>query len=307
MKIALENAAVRNEARWILYTAWVTISLQLFLHPVVALVRLAFANDDVSHILLIPFIAAGVLYIERRRIFPHISYGPCSAVLFLALSGIVICWTLVLRARVTATSTLVPFTLALVLFWIAGFAFFFGKTTLAAGRFPLLLLLLMVPLPDYVMSRLIYVLQAGSAAVTAALFDLFGIPFLQEGFIFHLARVNIRLAEECSGIRSSMALLILALLVGHFTLTGLWKQVAFLACSLFMIVLKNGIRIATLTLLASYVDPGFLTGRLHRDGGVVFFLLTLLLLLPILSLLRCGESSQVAGKKEGDATTLPNL
>jgi exosortase/archaeosortase family protein len=58
---------------------------------------------------------------------------------------------------------------------------------------------------------------------------------------------------------------------------------------LFVMILKNGVRIVTLTLLASYVDPGFLYGRLHREGGVVFFLLGLLLLFPVLWLLQRGE------------------
>ena len=57
-----------------------------------------------------------------------------------------------------------------------------------------------------------------------------------------------------------------------------------------MMILKNGIRIATLTLLAMYVDPGFLYGRLHHQGGVVFFLIGLLLLLPILLLLQKSEA-----------------
>ena len=58
---------------------------------------------------------------------------------------------------------------------------------------------------------------------------------------------------------------------------------------LLIMVVKNGIRIATLTILAQYVDPGFLYGRLHREGGVVFFLLGLVLLLPILWLLQRSE------------------
>ena len=47
-------------------------------------------------------------------------------------------------------------------------------------------------------------------------------------------------------------------------------------------ILKNGIRIATLTLLAMYVDPSFLTGRLHHEGEVIFFVMSLLLPLPML-------------------------
>ena len=57
-----------------------------------------------------------------------------------------------------------------------------------------------------------------------------------------------------------------------------------------VMIIKNGIRIVTLTLLANYVDPGFLYGNLHREGGVVFFMIGLLLLVPVLWLLQRGES-----------------
>jgi hypothetical protein len=35
-----------------------------------------------------------------------------------------------------------------------------------------------------------------------------------------------------------------------------------------------------------YVDPEFLTGQLHHEGGIVFFLLALALLAPVLFVLR---------------------
>jgi len=71
----------------------------------------------------------------------------------------------------------------------------------------------MVPIPNFLLDRLIFLLQEGSAWITGALFDLVGVPALREGLVFHLAKVSIEVAKECSGIRSSMALLILALLV----------------------------------------------------------------------------------------------
>src|SRR6266436_2635411 len=151
-------------------------------------------------------------------------------------------------------------------------------------------LFLMVPLPKFLLEHVIHLLQTGSAWITGALFDLLGVPVLREGFVLHLARVNIEVAEECSGIRSSMALLILALLVTHFRLRSFWKKVLFLACGLFMMILKNGIRIVSLTLLAVHVDPSFLYGKLHHEGGIIFFLLSLLLLAPLLWLLQRGEA-----------------
>jgi exosortase/archaeosortase family protein len=53
-----------------------------------------------------------------------------------------------------------------------------------------------------------------------------------------------------------------------------------------IVCVTNGLRIASLTLLAEYVDPSFLHGSLHRQGGMGFFLLALLLLFAILQPLR---------------------
>jgi exosortase len=193
--------------------------------------------------------------------------------------------------------------LAVILLWIAGFAFSFGKAAVKSAYFSLLFLFLTVPLPNFLLERIISLLQAGSAEITEVLFNLTGVPALREGLVFHLARVNIEVARECSGIRSTIALLILALPVVHYGLHALWKKLFFLACAFFMMILKNGMRIVTLTLLAMYVDPSFLFGKLHRDGGIVFFLLGLLLLLPVLILLRRGESSALAGTKELGASS----
>jgi exosortase len=178
----------------------------------------------------------------------------------------------------------------MVLLWLSGFALFFGREALKNGRFPLLFLCLTIPFPVVLLNHSIYFLQRGSADIAEMIFDLVGVPALREGFVFHLAHFNIEVAKECSGIRSSLALLILALVAGHLLLRTPWKQVVFVIAGLLIMVVKNGVRIATLTILAEYVDPGFLFGRLHHGGGVVFFLLGLVLLLPILWLLQRGET-----------------
>ena len=275
--------------RWRLFGCWIVLSSLIFSHAMIALVRMSLSNADVSHLILIPFISAWVMFVERRKIFLDLSYDRVfgGSLLFLAC-----CATLASRfvgGGLLLDMQLSGYILALVLSWIAGFAFLFGKSASRAGYFSLVFLFLMVPLPKFLINHVIYLLQVGSAWITGALFDFLGVPVLREGFVFHLARVNIEVAEECSGIRSSMALLILALLVAHFRLRSFWKKILFLACGLFLMILKNGIRIVSLTLLALHVDPSFLYGRLHHQGGGVFFLLSLLLLAPLLWLLQRGE------------------
>ena len=119
------------------------------------------------------------------------------------------------------------YVLSLVLLWVAGFAFLFGRTVSKAAYFPLLFLFLMVPLPSSILDRITCYLQVGSAWITGGVFDLLRVPALRDGLVFHLARVSIEVAKECSGIRSSMVLLILALVIVHFCLKRFWTKVLF--------------------------------------------------------------------------------
>ena len=271
--------------RLVLFAGWTLLFSLLFAKPLAALFRMSFLSDDVSYLVFIPFIAAWSLFVDRHKIFASASYDrTVAAGLFFCAACIGLVTFLVNKG--SADLRLSSFILALVMFWISGFLLLFGKAASRAACFSLLFLFLMVPLPQFLLNRTIYLLQSGSAWITGSFFDLLGVPVLQEGFVFHLSTVNIEVAQECSGIRSSMALLILALIVAHFYLASFWKKALFVVFGLFIMILKNGIRIATLTLLAVYVDPSFLTGKLHHQGGIVFFLIGLFLLAPLLWLLQ---------------------
>jgi len=278
--------------QWFLFSGWVALSLLLFLSPVLALVRLALSQDDHSHLVIIPLISAILLYLERDKLPQQTSSDKILTGAFLFLAAGISLGLHYGAGSTIAGLKLSGWILALVLVWIAGFTFFFGKATLGAAYFPFLFLLLMVPIPNFLLDHIIFLLQQGSAWITGVLFDIAGVPALREGLVFHLAKVSIEVAKECSGIRSSMALFIVALLVAHFRLRNFWNKVFFVAFGLFLMILKNGVRIATLTLLAVYVNPDFLFGRLHHQGGVVFFVLALLLLLPLLFFLERQEAKK---------------
>jgi exosortase len=275
--------------RWLLYGLWIATSFAIFWRPFRSLVHFALENDDASHILLIPFLSAWILFTERKNIFQIVSYDFTAAVFFLLPALFSYGWIHGSATSWSLENWLAGCTLALVFLLIAGFALIFGRKALRNGRFSFLILFLAVPLSDFLLHRIVYFLQRGSAEITAVLFDVVGVPYLRDGFVFHLARANIEVAHECSGIRSSMALFILALLVGHFALRSFWRQFALVLLGLLVMIVKNGVRIATLTLLANYVDPGFLFGKLHRAGGVVFFLFGLILLVPCLWFLQRSE------------------
>ena len=270
--------------RWLLFAVWLACSIGASWTAFNALLRYSFGNDDASHILLIPFICAWLMFIDRGGIFKSLSSDVFTCFALLVPGLALVFWSI-------KSQPISPWlcALGLVLVWIAGFALAFGRAPLKAAHFPLMFLFLFIPLPEALLSRVVYVLQKGSAEISALLFGLTPLPVLREGFVFHLPRFSIEVASECSGIRSSIALLVLAILVGHFFLRTWWKQVIFLLAGFVVMIVKNGIRIVTLTLLATYVDPGFLYGNLHREGGAVFFLIGLLLMVPVFWILQSRE------------------
>jgi|KBSMisStandDraft_5_1062788.scaffolds.fasta_scaffold12330_4 exosortase len=300
-QVTAANAALLGSPsrRIVFFAAWVVATGLLFFAPLSRFVGYALSNDNASHAILIPAIFIWILYLERGRIFTTLGSDLHSALFFFIPGCLVSVGYFFFASRLSELNRLSVCIFALILLWVAGFAFIFGRKALQNARFPLAFLLLTIPIPDFLLDKTIYFLQKGTTEIAAVLFDWSGVPVLRDGFVFHLARVNIEVARECSGIRSSLALIILAILVAHFCLRTFWRQAVLVLIGLFVMILKNAIRIVTLTLLASYVDPGFLYGNLHREGGVVFFLIGLALMAPVLWWLERSEGKLPASPAAG--------
>jgi exosortase len=148
----------------------------------------------------------------------------------------------------------------------------------------------MAPIPEAVLDKVVFALQKGSAEMTYALFKLFGVPVFWQGFRFSLPGVEIEIAKECSGIRSSLALFITGMLAGHLFLQSGWRKVVLCLSTIPIAIFKNAVRIVTLSSLGVYVDRGFLFGRLHHQGGLLFALIALAIFAPLLFTLQKSES-----------------
>jgi exosortase len=180
---------------------------------------------------------------------------------------------------------------SLIMLWGA-FIFAYGINAFTVSLFPLLFLVFMIPGPAFVMEKIISFLQIGSTEFANFLFWVSQAPYLREGFVFHLPDISVEVAPQCSGIRSALALFITALLAGYLFLNSWWRRIILVLCIFPITMFKNGIRIATLTLLGAYVDPRILQSDLHREGGIPFFIVALLLMAPILYFLRKTEGAR---------------
>jgi exosortase len=272
------------------FVLFLAASVVVFWMPLRNLFSFSVIHDYASHIIFIVPVSAYLIYLHRGEVFAAVKNGIIpGSILFLI--GTVL-WWLAEKSAVSPLrdNELSLATLGIVVIWIAGFIFFYGTRAFAMGRFPLLFLLLLVPVPEIAIEKITYFLQAGSAAVAYGLLRLFSVPVLKQGFILRLPNLDIEVAKQCSGIRSSLALLITVLILGHFVLRSGWRTALLVLCMVPILVLKNGVRIVAVTLLSIYVSRSFLHGWLHTSGGIVFYFLGLALLIPIVIALRKSES-----------------
>jgi exosortase len=282
-----------GSARNVLFLFVVAVSISLFWTPLRTLLDYSMRGghqyDQYSHTMLIPFVSLALILFERRRIFKTAGYGFGVGAAFLVV-GIILGWPAQWALRqLGIEESLSAKILGLVIFWMAGFILCYGTQAFRAGLFPLLFLLLTVPIPRTILDKPLTAVQYGSTEVCSLIFSLVGVPVFRQGTVFSLPNISIEVAKECSGIHSTLALFIVSLLAGHLFLSSGWKKFVLVLFTLPIVCVTNGLRIAILTLLAVYVDASFLYGNLHRVGGIGFFLVAIALLFGILWLLRKGE------------------
>ena len=111
----------------------------------------------------------------------------------------------------------------------------------------------------------------------------------QDALILSIPGVTIEVARECSSIRSSLMLVVATMVIAQLLLRSPWRKALLVALAVPLSVAKNGLRIFTIAMLGTRVDRGFLNGRLHHQGGIVFFAIALVLVFLLLWLLRRTE------------------
>lgn len=277
--------------RTVVFIAFVVLWLIFFWGRLSTLVQLSFHYENIfySHAALIPMVTASILWLNRRNIFANAEYGLASGTLLLLAGGVLYWAGEKYIPGLNPNDNLALAIFSVVLIWMAGFALCYGKLAFRRATFPLLFLFFMVPIPSHLLERIILLLQKASADVAHLFFILTGVPVFQEGFIFSLPGINIEVAKQCSGFRSSLALLITGLIAGHFYLRSPWRKILLTLFIVPLVVVQNSLRIVILSLLAVYVDERFLTGSLHHHGGIVFFLFAVTILFLVLRLLQRSE------------------
>jgi len=263
----------------------IAFSLAFSWAPLVKTFRLAWTNEAYTHIVLIIPLSLALIYFDSKTARPVIEPGRHSGLVLLAVALAVACfarWGGALGPDMRLTLSMV----ATVLWWVASVLFSFGLPVFRAFLFPLCFLFWLVPFPDFLLNRIIETLQNDSAIATRWMFQLARVPVTQNGIMLSLPDLDIMVERECSSIRSSMVLIVTTMVLAHLFLRSWWRKLIVILIAIPLSVAKNALRIFVIVELALRVDPQYLTGDLHRRGGIVFLLIATIIVAGMLWLLR---------------------
>jgi exosortase len=168
--------------------------------------------------------------------------------------------------------------ISFVLFLASTVVFVAGWRHLRILAFPFALLLVAIPIPAIVMTRITLPLQFAASHMAEMGLTSAGIPVLREGNVLILPNAVLQVAEACSGIRSLMALLTMALVMARFADPRWLARGVIILAAVPVAIAINSIRV-TLTAAGTYwYGPVLLEGLVHETLGWLMFVLALGLL-----------------------------
>jgi exosortase C (VPDSG-CTERM-specific) len=292
LNVSPPATAVRGRplARVWVYGIFLAALVAAFSGTLIALFKHASGSDLHSHIVLIPVVSIYLLVLQRRRlpVEYHSSVAPGLVLLITALAAIAAgLWGPV---GLSHNDFLALMTFSFVCFVAAGGFLFMGLKWMAVAAFPIGFLVFMIPLPDRMVEWLEVASQVASTEAAYLFFKWSGTPVFRQDATFWIPGITLRVAQECSGIRSSWVLFITSLVASHLFLKSPLRRAVLVAFVIPLGIVRNGFRILTIGLLCVHIGRHMIDSPIHHRGGPIFFALSLVPLFLVLWWLRRGET-----------------
>ncbi len=272
--------------QWVLFKLlMITACLGFLYAPVMKGLIYDWMNlPDFSHGFFIPLISLYLIY-ERRKQLSTLTISGCWAGVGLVIFGVLL---LLLGNLATEYSTM---RFSMIVVFGGLIVFHLGKEYIRILLFPLIFLIFMIPLPSILMGQITFPMQIFASKVSAKSLCLIGVPALREGNIIQLANTSLEVAEACSGIRSLISLVALAVVFAYFSQKTTFKRILLVISAFPIAVVANAARVTGTGILAHHYGDSVAQGFFHGLSGWILFVATLICLFVIGSLLSRIKSS----------------
>jgi exosortase len=246
-----------------------------------ALVRQWWNDPNFSHGFFVPLLSAYLAW-ERREALATLPAKPSwwGLAVMLGAVGILLLGTFGSELFLSRSSFI--FLLAGLIIFLLGWSHF------RALIFPWAFLFLMVPIPTLILNEITLPLQFLASNLGSSLLRLVGVPVLREGNVIQLPAITLEVVEACSGIRSLVSLITLAIIYCYLLEKDKAIRVLLVVSAVPIAIAANALRIMGTGLAGSYWSPDKAEGFFHEFSGWVIFVLSLLMLFTVHRLLRAG-------------------
>jgi len=246
----------------------------LYWHVLAKLVSDWYHDDNYSHGFLIVPLAIYFVW-ERREKLRKIPAAPRALGFGVVLGSVAVLIAGILGSelfltRISILGTLVGVTL-----------FLWGWGYLRALAFPLAFLLLMIPIPAIIFNQIAFPLQLLASQFGESAMGFANVPVLREGNVLILANTTLEVAEACSGIRSLVSLLTLAIVLGYFSDPRGWVRTLVALSSVPVAIVTNGFRVAGTGIAAHKIGAAAAEGFFHEFSGWLVFVSAFMLMLAL--------------------------
>lgn len=221
-------------------------------------------EDNYEHAKLIPLLALFLVWYHRDqlRVAP-VSSSPWGW--FLIAVGLFLYFAAARTLQARLALTAVPF----ILFGLV--LYLWGRKVARILLFPIAFLLFMVPLNFLAQATSnLQFLETGAAT---AICNFFGIHVFSLGTTINAANqsFHFQVDEGCSGIRSLMAIAMLAAIYGHLTQNRLWKKLLIFAAAIVFAIVGNAGRLVSIMVVARLFGQKVAGGSFHAISGYLSF------------------------------------
>ncbi len=247
-------------------------------------------DPNYSHGFLIPVVSIYLIWNNRLKI-----RETAAAPSLWGLIGLLVGAALLIVGAAGAEVFIQRISFILVLGSLA--LYFHGRARLLLIAFPLVFLLLAIPLPYIIYYSLTGPMQAFAAKCAIWGLQVVGVQAIAQGNMIHLSNTSLEVAEACSGIRSLYAFLAVGALVAHSTPISLWGRLLVFFVAIPLSVAGNAVRVWGSGMGACLIGPEATEGTVHEMFGLLVFAVSL----GIFILFR-----KVAGKLWSSDTSSPS-
>jgi exosortase len=254
-------------------------------------------DPNYSHGFLVPGLSAYFVW-DRRQTLARLKPQPHWVGLIILLCGLAMLFLGHLGAELfLMRSSMVVVITALV--W-----YLLGRPYVHALAFSLAFLLFMIPLPAILLNTITLPLQLLATQVSTFALQLVHLPVYREGNIIYLPHATLEVAEACSGLRSLVSLLALAVVLAYITQPRLSTRWLLALSAIPIALVANAFRIWATGVLAHWYGSHVAEGFYHTFAGWLVFVVALGLLLgegALLALVRWAWRRIRGGSDDGQA------